>query len=178
MLTLVSTGENQCADFIKERVQSADRFENPIKRDKISNFASNGFKKRNKSKTVAKTKTKTRELFESLLYLVAEDQIDLRIALSYPLLPIPPCMTHADGSMRTTNKATVMEDFTGKKVQSSPPDGIDNAGMFIIRSLSKRLPRTLRELAQYVLIKVMKLARHRVDLVFDTYKSPSIKDAK
>ena len=35
-------------------------------------------------------------------------------------------------------------------------------------------PRTLRELAQYVLIKVMKLARHRVDLVFDTYKSPSI----
>ena len=84
-------------------------------------------------------------------------------------------MSHADGSMRTPNKATVMENFIEKKVQSSPPDGIDNAvidGMFIISSLRKRLPRTLRELAQYVLIKVMKLARHRVDLDFDTYKSP------
>ena len=49
-------------------------------------------------------------------------------------------------------------------------------GMFILHSLPKRLAPTLRGLAEYILLKVMKLACRRIDLCFDTYKSPSIKD--
>ena len=38
--------------------------------------------------------------------------------------------------------------------------------------------QTLPELAQYVLIKVMKLAHHQVDLAFENTQSPSIKHAE
>ena len=59
-----------------------------------------------------------------------------------------------------------------RKVTSLPPNQIENSivnGMFILRTLPKRLAPTLRGLVEYDLVKVMNPARHRIDLCFDTY---------
>ena len=167
-------GEKQYDCFINGCLKSDERFEKAIPRNKISNFASASFRKKNKSQVAGKIEQKngTRDLFGSLLYLVAKTQIDLGVALSYPLTP------HPDGSMRKTDKSTMMH-IIERKVTSLPSNQIENAvvdGMFILRTLPNRLAPTLRGLVEYVLVKIMRLARHRIDLCFDTYTSPSIKD--
>ena len=184
LLSVVSMGEKQRDCFINGCLKSDESFEKAIPRNKISNFASASFRKKNTSQVAGKIEQKngTRDLFGSLLYLVAKQkkQIDLSVALSYPLTPHPPCMSHPDGSMRKTDKSTMMH-IIERKVTSLPPNQIENAvvdGMFILRTLPNRLAPTLRGLVEYVLVKIMKLARHRIDLCFDTYTSPSIKDSE
>ena len=106
----VSMGEKQRDCFINDCLKSDERFEKAIPRNKISNFASASFRKKNKSQVAGKIEQKngTRDLFGSLLYLVAKKQIDLGVALPYPLTPHPPYMSHPDGSMRKTDKSTMM----------------------------------------------------------------------
>ena len=82
--------------------------------------------------------------------------------------------------MRKTDKSTVMH-IIERKVTSLPPNQIENAivdGMFILCMLPNRLAPTLQGLVEYVSVKIMKLTRHRIDLCFDTYMSPSIKDSE
>ena len=180
LLSVVSMGEKQRDCFINDCLKSDERFEKAIPRNKVSNLASASFRKKNKSQVAGKIEQKngTRDLFGSLLYVVAKKQIDLGVALSYPLTPHPPCMSHPDGSMRKTDKSTMMH-IIERKVTSLPLNQIKNDvvnGMFILRTLPNRLAPTLRGLVEYVLVKIMKLAQHRIDLCFDTYTSPSIKD--
>ena len=71
LLSVVSMGEKQRDCFINECLKSDERFEKAIPRNKISNFASASFRKKNKSQVAGKIEQKngTRDLFGSLLYL-------------------------------------------------------------------------------------------------------------
>ena len=51
-------------------------------------------------------------------------------------------------------------------------------GMFLLQSLEKKLPHNLRGLVRVILMRAMKPSLERVDLVFDTYDSPTLKDIK
>ena len=50
--------------------------------------------------------------------------------------------------------------------------------MFVARSSLKEKNSTFASFARIILIKLLKLINQRLDLCFDTYKSPSIKDIK
>ena len=89
-------------------------------------------------------------------------------------------MAHPDASIRTTKKSVVIE-LIEKETQGVNPPYIDTVvvdGIFILQILEKQLPHNLRGLVRVILMKVMKLSQQRVDLVFDTYNSPSLKDIK
>ena len=180
LLSLITRGREARDIFVKECIEEAARFEKPIKRMKILNFATASFKEDNGSKAAAKVVEArgTRDLFGRLLYLASKSQIDLEAVFSYPLTPTPQSLSHLDGSIRKTEKAVLMKELE-EKVTSQPPEKVSNVmidGMFLLHTLPTQLPSTLREVAQSILTKAMRMAVERVDLVFDTYQSPSIKD--
>ena len=51
-------------------------------------------------------------------------------------------------------------------------------GMFIIQTSVKDQTPTFAAFARSVLLRILKLTKHRVDLCFDVYESPSIKVIK
>ena len=66
-------------------------------------------------------------------------------------------------------------------INSSVPGDVNVViadGMFIIQTPVKDKTPTFAAFARSVLLKVLKLAKHRVDLCFHVYESPSIKDIK
>ena len=67
------------------------------------------------------------------------------------------------------------------RINSSVPGDVKVViadGMFIIQTFVKDKTPTFAAFARSVLLKVLKLAKHRVDLCFHVYESPSIKDIK
>lgn len=138
--------------------------------------------KKNKSKAAQQLAAAkgTRDLFGRLLFLSIERKIDLKKIFSFPLTPEPSCFANPDGSIRQSDKAKVFHHLK-KKVDSNVPDKIDNViidGMFFLKLCLKENLTNFAALARAVLIKAMKLTDYRADLCFDTYETPSIKDAK
>ena len=100
------------------------RFEKSITRCKIINFASEIFEQKNKSKKanqIVQAKG-TRDLFARLLFLSMKTNIKVSNVLSFPLLPLPPCFAHPDGSIRTTRKSAVLDILKFESVAPSVTD--------------------------------------------------------
>ena len=61
------------------------------------------------------------------------------------------------------------------------PNDVETAAidaMFLPKSTLSKLPGTLSVIAKLILQKALSLTKHRADLCFDVYTSPSIKDVK
>ena len=172
-MTSVHEGVNIRDKFIGECQNNPQRFEEAISKQKISNFATESLKKKNKSNQVAiiSNVKGTRDLFGRLLYLALRSLLDLNIVFQYPLLPEPPCFTHPDGSLRESKKSTVFH-FLKNKVTFIAD------GLFIVRSSNNLKNATFSSFARSILTKLLKCTKYRLDLCFDVYESPSIKDVK
>ena len=102
LLAFLNEGVNIRDKFIEECQNNPQRFEEAISKQKISNFATESLKKKNKSNQVAiiSNVKGTRDLFGRLLYLALQSLVDLNIVFQYPLPPESPCFTHPDGSLK------------------------------------------------------------------------------
>ena len=127
LLSVISEGERRRDEFMKECQDNPVRFEKSISKTKIVNFATESFNKKNKSKKATEiVQLKgTRDLFARLLYLaVAKKGLEDELVITFPLSPEPAEFAHPDGTIRSTNKSSVVDIFdlvkTGPKV-------IDNA---------------------------------------------------
>ena len=181
LLTSVNEGVNVRDKFIEECQNNPQRFEEAITKQKISNFATESLKKKNKSNQVAiiSNVKGTRDLFGRLLYLALRSLIDLNVS-QYPLLPEPPCFTHPDGSLRENKKSTVFH-FLKDKVKTESPSDVHPFiadGIFIVRSSNNLKNATFSSFARSILTKLLKCTKYRLNLCFDVYESPSIKDVK
>ena len=180
LLSVFTDGEEKRDQFIEECSEDKTRFEKSIKKSKIVNFATENFINKNKSKKaveIAQVKG-TRDVFARLLYLsIAEKGLGEETVLSYPLTPEPAEFVHPDGTIRQTTKSAIAKSLN---IVTDAPKSVENIiidGMFFLRnSLTLPLPHTMRGLVRHILIKVLKLASNRVDLVLNTYKSPCLKD--
>ena len=89
------------------------------------------------------------------------------------------CMAKEDDcTMRDTDKAQVIT-LLEEEYQSVAPSRVDTAvigGMFLVRLISLISIKYYSDFVRMLLVKVMKMATVRVDIVFDIYKSPSPKD--
>ena len=73
-------------DTFLEECQKRDyRFEEPIKKSKILNFATKNFSKKNKSPQATKIQQakRTRDIFGRLLFLAIKKQIDVKGIFAY-----------------------------------------------------------------------------------------------
>ena len=106
----------------QECQEDQNRFENPIKKFKIINFATENFTSKNKSSKACEISAVkgTRDLFASMLYLASTHELSLPMLLQYPLLSEPPWLAHPDGSIRQGNKAVVFHALKDLVPSHSP----------------------------------------------------------
>ena len=180
LLTVLEEGNSKRDTFVEECQKSDDRFEEPIKKSKILNIATENFSKKNKSTQASRIQQAkgARDISGRLLFLAIAKRIDVKRIFAYPLVPEPPCFCHPDGSLRDSSKSKVFQYLKGL-VQSDSPPNVETViadGTFLIKidmSLSY-----LQVFVQTVLKTVLKQTVHRADICFNVYESSSLKDSK
>ena len=87
--------------FIKDCNDDPNAYQNPIKRQKIKNFASEAgsYKVSSKNKSLVSV-SMTRDLFGSILYHVFQAEVDMEQILKYLLTPLPLSISHMSGTMQ------------------------------------------------------------------------------
>ena len=179
MLDVFETGKNAKDQFIEDCVEDSSRFSQPIKRQKIKNFASQTgrFKVSSASEKKQLTVTLTRDLFGSILFRALQNKVDMGEVLKYLLTPVPLSICHPDGIMQKTPKSKLLVELE-KRVNPRSPGTIDIKiidGMFFLH-LFVNLPATFGALATLIFKQVCKQKGNEIHLVFDKTISPSIKD--
>ena len=123
-----------------------------------------------------------RNLFGHIIVVAQTRKLEMKTVLSYPLGPIPWALTNADGSLRKTDKAKLLNDIA----QNIPVVEVFTEksacivdGMSIVQKLDGN-QKTFGDIAKTVLKIVIREGDKcdRVDVVFDVYREGSIKDAE
>ncbi|CAH0663654.1 unnamed protein product [Spodoptera exigua] len=92
---------------------------------------------------------------------------------------MPLSLCHMDGTINKTDKSALMRDLE-KKIESTEPESTDVLiidGFFLLHTL-KDIPRTFGGMSKKILHILCKYNVERIDLIFDRYFSPSIKDTE
>ena len=181
LLSIFEKGKVMYEQFVQCVIDDPANFEKPIKRQKISNFASMGAKVRcirNQKVEVVKME---RNLMGRLLILAIQNKIDMAIVLGLPMTPLPLVYGHPDGSLNKTAKS-VLFHLLEAKVKSFPPKTIDVLiidGFFFLHQLSNSsLPKTFGKVVRELLVKLCRTQAKIIHLIFDRILTPSIKDVE
>jgi hypothetical protein len=175
-----SAGEEAHATFKLERLESnVVKFHDPLRKMKLKTFTDM------KKSVSCKTNDKNiilrgdKNLFGKIIFLSQKRSLDMKKVLSHPLGPTPFELANADGSIRKNNKsslaANIFKDVSSNVIVKHPAACIID-GM----SLVHRLPPNITKLGQaaQTLLKIVISSSgdcERVDVVFDVYKSVTIK---
>ena len=139
-------------------------------RNKLLTFASEGVKLKTKNNNKISEVRMERNLYSRLLCIALVESIDISLVLTYPFTPVPLSMCHIDGTMASTSKHKLVAPLE-KRICSLQPEHVDCHvldGMFFLR--------TIKIFPEIILKNVCTLKSSRIDLVFDSYTYPSIKD--
>ena len=102
------------------------------------------------------------------------------MSCTFPLSPVPLSMFHGDGTMAKTEKSSLFRELENR-IDSSSLDSFDAViidGNFLLHLLPSGKTTTYCVLARLILIQSMSLSKKEVDLLFDSYYEPSIKDGE
>ena len=148
--------------------RNSSNFSNPIKRQKIKNFASEAGRFKVSSSTEKKlvTVTLTRDLFESILFRALQSKVDMEEVLKYPLTPVPLSLCHPDGFMQKTSKSKLLLELEKRIVTRSPRTIHVRIiyGMFFLHLLVE-LPNTFSTLSTFILKQVCRQNGIEIHLV-------------
>ena len=124
-------------------------------------------------------------MFRRILCAAQVNNIDLNEILSYELTLVPMSLFHEDGSMRKTLKSDLTKKIENdSNVQINIPivQSLIIDGMVILQQLNENQFDTFNNLGKTFFKKVLCLGRScqatRITLVFDTYRTNSIKAAE
>ena len=127
------------------------RFENPLKRRRVENFASVAVKSKVRvtDEKIVELKT-TRDLTGRLVYLACTRNIELKIVFQFPLNPIPLSLASIYGTLKKTPKYKLSKHLE-QSIKHREPTTIDVViydGMFIVQSLPSDLPLHFGSIAE------------------------------
>ena len=111
------------------------------------------------------------------LLLFLKIDISVGIHISYPITPVPLALCHLNGSICKTVKS-VLAKCLEPNIDQEPPHNTDVFlidGFFILHSM-KEVPKTLENISKKFLQMITKYPARRIDVIFDQYLHPSIKD--
>ena len=179
LLACHEKGREWHRDFLEGCFEDGARFEKPIPRRKVKNFALEAVKSKIKIKDLKVMELQgTRDLFGRLLYISTLEKIDLEKVFQFPLTPVPLSLSHLDGSINKTDKAKLLHKLE-KKTQSDVPNQADVVivdAMFFLHTLVCP-PSTYGQLSEEILRRLCAMAPI-IDFVCDTYHDQSIKAAE
>ena len=180
LLAFTERGVQWCHEFLEGCFADPLRFEKPIPRRKVKNFASAAVKIGVTSKNAKVAELQgTRDLFGRLLYLSSVANINLEKVFTFPLTPVPLSLAHVDGSMNKTDKSKLLHKLEAMVESTPPSEGVDVTlvdAMFVLHTMVN-LPITFGEIAHLLSQKLCEMSP-RVDFICDSYLTPSIKDAE
>lgn len=112
-------------------------------------------------------------------FQVLDHQIDILKILSFPITPIPLALCRLDGGFCKTDKSVLVKCLE-PNIDQEPPNSanvflID--GFFILHSM-KEIPKMFGGISKKFLQMVLKYPTRRIDIIFDQYLYPSIKDSE
>lgn len=164
--------------FIRECSEDDARLESTIARVKVANFASVTKKKKVKIAGKLQEVTLQKDLFGRLMALSLEHTVDLDEVFRHPVTPTPSSLCHADGTINKTDNAALLKFLEREIDNPIPPTHSDVYvvdGFFFVH-LFKDLPKGMSNTALRILQKLCTYEAPRIDIVFDRYFEPSIKD--
>ncbi|KAK5637859.1 hypothetical protein RI129_000142 [Pyrocoelia pectoralis] len=178
LLNMESTGNELRDKFISECSESVDRFEKPITRVKILNFTSETVKKNlNGGNTVQEVRMQ-RDLFGRMLGISMDYKIDFEKILCYPIIPIPSSLCHIDGTICKTVKSAIVDVFEKNHKPGNTPKNYDIVivdGFYLLHTM-RDMPATIGNISKKIMRSLTATKAPRIDIIFDQYFSPSIKD--
>ena len=126
LLSVNKQGEEKKVQFLKDCEIDEKRFDKPIKRTAVLNFASDCIKKIQKSKDGDKQALikMERDIFGRLLGIAMKKEIDINVCLSFPFAPAPPALCQYSGEMHKTDKSAFGK-LLRSKIKSEPPRFVD-----------------------------------------------------
>ncbi|XP_053595581.1 uncharacterized protein LOC103568398 isoform X1 [Microplitis demolitor] len=180
LINIKKRGHQQKLNFIEECNSVPGRFEKPIPRNKILNFASDcATKVLAKKDTSKKVLLKLeRDIFGRLLAVSIQKKINIEYCLTFPLAPMPPDLFSCDGGMFKTDKSALTK-LLKSDTQIIQPTQINVQiidGFYYLYQIGASLPQTFDKIAESILIKLCSTNAADIHLVFDRYITPSIKD--
>ncbi|GBP29054.1 hypothetical protein EVAR_10870_1 [Eumeta japonica] len=164
--------------FLSECSSTVNRFDKTIKKTPLHNFTSQ-IEKRKSVKVGGKTQEIKiqRDLFGRMLGISMTHELDVMKILSHPITPVPLALCHSDGTIYKTDKSVLAKALEADIEHDSPriSDVYVVDGFFILHSM-KEVPKTFGSISKKFLQMVTKYPGQRIDVIFDQYWSPSIKD--
>ncbi|CAH1108434.1 unnamed protein product [Psylliodes chrysocephalus] len=113
-----------------------------------------------------------------MLGLSMNHSIDFEKILCYPVIPIPMSLYHLDGTICKTEKSAIVAVFEKQHQQGDTPvifDVVLVDGFFLLHTLRDD-PATFGNISKKIMSCLTATKAPRVDIIFDQYISPSIKD--
>ncbi|XP_047992980.1 uncharacterized protein LOC125231567 [Leguminivora glycinivorella] len=178
LLNIEANGAKLREQFISECTNSSERFEKAIPKVKIMNFSTEISNKTVKSGHKVQEIKMQRDLFGRMLGLSLDHKIDMEKMLCYPITPLPMSMCHLDGSVHKTDKSAIVKCLEKLYDCTETPKTLDVVivdGFFLLHIIHD-IPATFGGISQKILRILTSFKAPRVDIIFDEYFSPSIKD--
>ena len=127
LLTLKSEGSHQKLNFISECCSVSGRFEKPIRRNKIVNFASQSINKAlvNKDKSKKVFLKMERDIFGRLLAISIDKKINIEHCLTFPLTPMPSALFSCTGEIMLKIDKSALAEILKSEVEMVEPAHID-----------------------------------------------------
>lgn len=161
-----------------KKEEASASFWRPTQKKKVLTFQA--ATKKPKAKTVQFVGSQL--MFRRILCAAQLHDLDLEQIMSFELTITPLSMFHEDGSMRKSNKVDFLkrlEDAESTSLTSPQPKSLIIDGMVAVQEINEKVLVTFNDLGQYFLKMLSNLAQtcgaKRITVVFDTYKSNSIK---
>ncbi|XP_077276997.1 uncharacterized protein LOC143905452 [Temnothorax americanus] len=182
LINVKSVGSQQKLTFISECNSTPKRFEKPIKRNKILNFASQSAVKAQTSKDKSKRAVlkMERDIFGRLLAISIEKDINIEHCLTFPLAPVPPALFSFTGEFLKTDKSKLAQALKSN-VKTVEPTGVDIEiidGFYYLYVIGLSMPQTFDKVAESILVKLCSTNASEIHIIFDRHITPSIKDCE
>ena len=187
LMSDLKIGEEAYQRFKKERLESnppKKKFHDPIQMKKLKTFSSLCKKKEINSKGRAVILKADRSLFGRMIVMGQSRKIHMKDLLSHSLGPLPWALAMPEGFPRKTNKASIAA-FLQKNVQVADAFLPNSATVIDDMSLVQKLnvgssQTTFENVAKSLLTMALKEGEQstRIDIVFDTYRELSTKNAE
>ena len=184
LLGALEVGEEAYQTFKQTRLDDdppSVKFHDKMTKQILKTFSTIGTKTaRTKGQNVVLTAD--RNLFSQMILVAESRSVNMKDVMAHPLCPLPWGLANADGSLRKTNKAAFARELEKdvSPVEAIPtPSTCIIGGMGLVQMMNGN-NKPFAQLAESVLAMVLYVGGQsgRVDVVFDVYRQPSIKDSE
>lgn len=180
LMDVEKIGKQQMQTFITES-RNSDRFEKPLKKNIVRNFAAEAKSKKSQKRPIDSMRME-RDVLGRSLCLAMKNTVDLRSILSFPLTDVPHSLAHYEESLQPKVQkgelfSLLFTDNIERDVENNLPkidvEIID--GFYLLNRLHES-PSKYGQFAIHLLRQICHTEAREIHVMFDKHDSPSIKD--